>query len=132
MGGCPFTKELRPYPYTRWPFCVTDLQYIFSASPSAAFTRSWAVGSTLSSAPRASSISPGRSSSCSEHDGRHAGDLPATPLAIIGAVTIVTLVGGFVELLIFPTPPAASVLTMIIITIGLSIVIREARTSHLG
>ncbi len=48
------------------------------------------------------------------------------PVAVVGAVVIVTLVGGGLEVLFFRRLRRPTVLQMIIITIGLSIVIREA------
>lgn len=47
------------------------------------------------------------------------------PLAILGAVVITTLIGGLVELIFIRQVPNASVLRLIVITIGLAIVIRE-------
>ncbi|NOY80954.1 MAG: branched-chain amino acid ABC transporter permease [Kiritimatiellaeota bacterium] len=47
------------------------------------------------------------------------------PVAVVGAVVIVTLCGGVLEILFFRRLRRPTVLQMIIITIGLSIVIRE-------
>jgi branched-chain amino acid transport system permease protein len=47
------------------------------------------------------------------------------PLAILGAVVITTLIGGLMELVFIRQVPNASVLRLIVITIGLAIVIRE-------
>lgn len=52
------------------------------------------------------------------------------PVAVTGAVVIVTLVGCLLEILLFRRLQRQSVLHLIIITIGLSIVIQEA-TLHL-
>jgi branched-chain amino acid transport system permease protein len=48
------------------------------------------------------------------------------PVAILGAVVITTALGGLIELVFIRRVPNASVLRLIIITIGLSILIREA------
>ncbi|MEN6428145.1 MAG: branched-chain amino acid ABC transporter permease [Phycisphaerales bacterium] len=48
------------------------------------------------------------------------------PLAILGAVVITTLLGGLIELVFIRQVRNASVVRLIIITIGLSILIREA------
>ncbi len=48
------------------------------------------------------------------------------PVAIVGAVLITTALGGLIELVFIRRVRDASVLRLIIITIGLSIVIREA------
>jgi branched-chain amino acid transport system permease protein len=48
------------------------------------------------------------------------------PVAIAGAVAITTLLGGLIEIVFLRPVKNASVLRLIVITIGLSIVIREA------
>ncbi len=48
------------------------------------------------------------------------------PVAILGAVLITTLLGGLIELVFIRRASDASVLQVIVVTIGLSIVIREA------
>ena len=48
------------------------------------------------------------------------------PVAIVGAVAITTLLGGLIEIVFLRPVKNASVLRLIVITIGLSIVIREA------
>jgi len=48
------------------------------------------------------------------------------PLAILGAVVLTTLLGGLVELVFLRWARDASVLRLIVITIGVSIVMREA------
>jgi branched-chain amino acid transport system permease protein len=48
------------------------------------------------------------------------------PVAIVGAVAITTLLGGLIEIVFIRPVKNASILRLIVITIGLSIVIREA------
>ncbi len=48
------------------------------------------------------------------------------PVAILGAVVITTLLGGLIELIFIRRVRNASVLRLVIVTIGLSILIREA------
>ena len=48
------------------------------------------------------------------------------PAAIAGAVVLTTLLGGLIEIVFIRPAKEASVLRLIVITIGVSIVIREA------
>ena len=69
---------------------------------------------------------PRRVRDAGRHGGGHPGAYVPLPVAVAGAVLIVALVGCLLELSLFRRLQRHSVLHLIIITIGLSIVIQEA------